>query len=301
MRSVEAVFEPWPTGEMDTKVAKALLQAVRFRDFTHWRREKGMGLEYSLKIGFGYKLHASPDPDIKGMSAVYTVSYHEDDMILEMELDGARIDEGVIELLGSDCEIRLFLPVSFDTDRYIRRRMRKPRPKGIDVEYALRRGRGVDTPWTGRTDVADRRGEYWGSDSRARTRRLEPGFMELLDRVTAMQRFDGLKEHYDEEECNEKGPILLKFTGMDRTSYCTGIRVEAEGGLEGFARFELRGTLSADGDGIVVAGKGFRFTMVMDDTVPNGIEDAYLDDHPVPSWSVPSESNDAGIPAEERP
>lgn len=285
MKTVPIHFEPWPTGKMETRVAEALLQGIRFRDYTHWRREEGRFPTYSLEIGFGYVLHAFPDPDIKAMSDSYRVAYREDDMILEMELSDARIDNRSIELRGSDCRIRLSLPPSFDTDGYIRRMMRKRRAGRIFVRNATRTGRVISS-WTGRTDVADRRGKYWGSDAPARTRRPDPDLMELLDRVTALQRFDGLEEHYDEEECNEKGPILLEFTGMDETRYCTGIRVKANGGLMGFARFELQGVLTADGDGIVVAGKGFRFTMVMDDTVPEGIDEAYLDAHPLPSWSA---------------
>lgn len=285
MKTVQLHLEPWPTGKMEARAAEALLQAVRFRDYTHWRREEGRFLIYSLEIGFGYVLYAFPDPDIKGISARYRVAYREDDMILEMELSDARIYRTGIELGGKDCMIRLFLPPSFDTDGYIRGLLQKRRARRVFARNAARMGM-IDFPWTGWTDVADRRGEYWGSDTPARTRRLDPDFMELLDRVTALQRFDGLEEHYDEEGCSEKGPVLLEFTGMDEAGYCTGIRVKAEGGLKGFARFELQGFLTADGDGIVVAGNGFRFTMVMDDTVPGGIDEAYLDAHPVPSWSV---------------
>lgn len=278
MREIHRTLEPGPSGEMTVDAAKAAVQGIRFRDFTHWRREEDEAYTpvYTLEIGCGWSLQAEPDPLMNPATAV-TVLYDGPDYALELRTDRYDLESRFVELIGDDGTATLHLPVLFDIKGYVLRQSEKQRRGRITFV----RGRHE---W--KTDILDRRGEYRGCPSPPSPIPIADGFKDRLNRATSLQRFDGLRERFCETEEDRAGPIEFRFEGLAGAVHCTDITGTVRGGVSGLISFEMKGTLTSDDEGFLLDAEDSVFVLKAGTGCPAEVDLDYIRSHPAPSWSV---------------
>lgn len=265
------------TGTMNVKVAKALVRAVRFRDFTHWRLASPCGPEFVMDLGYGYTVIARPDPDPVARRTVFGLVWQGNGLELRLRTDRADLTAASLELSGPDCRVRLSFPEKFDADEYVRRRSEK-----TDGSVGPREIGGIQQV----TDIVyDGSRSEWSGTGDADGRGIDERLIDALLWATCNQEFGFLEDL--ENEARWMDPVSLRFTDLELADYCAEISATVDGAVEGVLGYRMRGALTSGREGILVRGRGATFTITADDSDHmKGTECDYLAEHKAPVWSA---------------
>lgn len=259
---------------MRMRTAKALVQGMRFSDFSHWKRLPDHDYPtFELEIGRAHRISAVPGEAGKS-DTEWCLLYDGDDYILGLCAEEIRYEKGCIVLEAVDGGARIRLPEGFEADAYARRIAGRSAPKGLDLT--------IDDEDM-HLDITCRRRFYWGTSTDADPADLGPILGTVLLDATVMQYFDQLTT-FRKLEGNGKR-LSLSYDGIDEADYCSQITVNVTGEVDGLLDFWTRGDLSSDGDGAVFRGSDSTLTIILDDKAYADADLRYLETHDVPTWS----------------
>lgn len=263
---------------MGTRTVKALVRAVRFRDFTRWRLSSAERMPvFSLDLGYGYTLVARPDPDAVARRTVYELQWSGRDSELRLDLDRAELSASAVVLSGTDCGVRLLIPDGFDTDGYVRRRTEK-------YDGSVHQVRIGGIVWE--TDIAyDGTKRVWSGSGAVDIRAFDPDLVDSVLYATCCQELGFLEDL--EGRTASMGPVSLTFLDLPLAEYCAEVSVRIEGGVDGVLGYRMLGSLTSGSGGIVIRGRGATFAIDADvSCFGEGVDAAYLAEHGVPVWSA---------------
>lgn len=269
-----------PKGALQDGAAKALVQGLGFRDYTHWRRldDTDCSPVFELELGYGTAVRSEPSPRIPLSRTDVTLTCEGEGFSLSVSADRAEVYNDAVVICNGCDRAEIVLPKGRDWRGYAERfheRMLRRGTQGIPFGF-------MDE--TRPTDIVVRRGGYRGVQSPCQGVSFDEGFVRTLIVATTLQRFDGLLPDYSIRDGPLVGPFDFSFGGMERARHCSDIHTYV-GGIIGLLSFSVYGVLTSDGRGIVFKGERSELVLEADISMPMDVDRRYLGSHPVPTWS----------------
>lgn len=275
------VKAPWPE-PIGTNVAKALVQAARLRDFSHWNPVgfHRIGPVFELSVGHGCTVSAEADPGPCSRRTVFSIRCSCNGVILETECDAVELRSDTIDFQCPGCTVRFLIPEGFDPKRYVERQIRK---HGQGVHRLEILGRAMDT------DLQCRDGRDWSDDTPGTWEMREDEAVCILDEAASTQDMSLLETLYDENHPMSVRGSWIEASGLGRferwPERCSDLGVSAFGTIGGVAGYRISGVLTSDLDDVILLSEHSK--LKLRGTGPydrSGREEDYLRLHGVPYW-----------------
>lgn len=239
---------PWPE-PLDIGVVKALVQAARLRDFSHWIPVgfHRIGPVFELSVGHGCTVSAEADPDPCRRRTVFSIRCSCDGVVLEAECDAAEVRSDTIDLRCHGCTVRFLLPEGFDPKRYVERQIRR---HGQGVHHLEIMGRAMDT------DLQCRDGSDRSDDTPGTWEMRDERTVRILDEATSTQNMSLLSMLYDEKHPIPVRGSWIDVSGLERfeewPERCSDLGVSVFGTIGGVAGYCISDVLTSDLDDVIV-------------------------------------------------
>lgn len=270
---------------LDIKVAEALIEGLKHRDFSHWKRyEDSMMESFLLELGHGYRLIAGLDQAYFGCPTYYRLFYNGNSFMFCFS--GERVSpEWGIRISSDNSRIDLSLPEDFDVQGYAMAcASRVPRKPITTKDFE---GNEVVL------DAFRARRKYLGIHEDAVSAPFHEETIDGLLYAVFTRDFSKLidLECGIEDESDE--PASLSFYGTQKAELAPEVRCRVSSGNGHPVDFWMEGVLTIDGDGVLIRGESAAFTVkVSDDDYRRFFEkhpeiptdESYLESHPAPSY-----------------
>lgn len=281
MRAEHITVDEASCEDMQMDTAKALVQGLGFRDYTHWRRleDTGAGPVFELELGSGTSIRSVPSVEIPDDRTDVTLTCIGKGFSLSISANRADVRHGSVEIECCGNSARIELSRGYDWRAYSERF----HAKALKRDAAGIRFDRFDGPRP--TDIVIRSGGYRGTVSPGPKAVFDRGFLGTLTDAVSRERFGGLLPSYSMFEGPVVGPFDFTINGMEDAIHCSDIRASIRGHIGDLLRFSIDGVLTSDDRGIVFKGERSEFVIEADTSVPMDIDRRYLGSHPVPTWS----------------
>ena len=267
---------------LEEKVSKAVVQGIKFNDFTHWKLEKdGVCLQYLLELGGGFRLYATLPSCFMGLTRFMFLFNGSHSMLCFESKDYYINDQSIVfNSWGNHLTLELGIDIVDYATHY-----RRPRKKMIWENF---HGDKV------KLDAYRSKGEYWGSSEDWNESGFNDELKDALLKAVIARDFSGLEEDFRDIEGTLAGPANLLFRYVDDARYSTDVECIVSSLKTIPVSFWLRGSLTKDSDGIVSRGNLAAFTLKIADEdfeafynrhpeIPTTRR--YLDENPSPSFA----------------